>query len=320
MAKAIEKDKQDRAKLVGKGGDDRVKQLDEVSRALEAVQLMVQQANRRMQSLLGLRDEVDTVRKNGAPLRLRQLRVAHAEAALDDADWAAFELRFGVEVDDILARRIKHAEQEIRALSGPKAGEPGPPSPGQPISAQPYVPQGAVLGQQTLALLQAEADRLRALIGIETRNAAIVKRFSEKISKDENTLAQFKRDVEAAELAPKRIAELNEARKATYAAIIESITEEERQLADLYAPLRTQLEAAQGALGKLSFSVRRRVDLAGWAERGEELFDLRMNGAFPGHGKLLEKARADLLPAWLRGDSQRSPKRSARSGMRTKTG
>ena len=323
LSKNVEKDKEDRAKLIGKGGDDRVKLLDEVSRASEAMQLKVQQANRKLQSLLGLRDEVESVRKSGAPLRLRQLRAAHVEAALEETDWKAFELRYAEDVDDILGRHIKQAEEQIRALSGPKPGEPTFPPPGQQNPPLSFLEGEAALEKRTLSLLRAEAERLRALIGIDTRNAAIVKRLSEKISKDENSLSQLRREVESAELAPKRMAELDDTRQAVYAAIIESIVDEERQLADLYAPLREQLESAQGAMSKLSFSVRRRVDLAAWAERGEELFDLRVNGAFPGHGKLLEKARADLLPAWLHGDSRevaeavQSFRRSHDDGMMT---
>jgi ABC-type lipoprotein export system ATPase subunit len=304
LAKAIEKDKRDRSKLIGQGSDERVKQMDAVSRASEDVQMKVQRANRRLQALLGLRDEVGSIRKAGAPIRLSQLQQSHSEAGLDPGEWQAFELRFANAVDDILARRLRETEQSIKQLTGPNANEPTGISANQPVPGQSFVSAGAVLESQTLSLLQVEAERLRALIGIDTRNAAVVRRLSDKISKDESALAQLERDLEAAEQAPKKLADLNNARQATYAAIFESIADEERQLSEIYEPLKDQLASESGALRKLSFSVRRRVDISGWADRGEQLFDLRINGAFAGHGSLLEQGRSKLLPIWLRGSSE----------------
>lgn len=302
-AKGIDKDRRDRSRFIGSGSDERVKTLDSVQRALEDVRLRIQQAHRRLQSLLGLRDEVTNTRTNGIPLRLNQLRQTFSEAALADTDWEAFALRFTGQVDEILATRIKDAEDSIRSLAGPKIAAV---QPSEPIPQDSYLPRGIPHDAQSLNLLQVEAERLRALIGIDARNAATVRRISEKISKDESSLAQMDRDIAEAEQSPKRIHELNQTREATYGAIFSSIIDEENQLDMLYAPLKERLAAESGALQKLSFSVRRKVDLGKWVRRGEELLDLRKSGAFQGRGALLEKAKAELLPAWASGSSDQA--------------
>jgi len=303
LAKGIDKDKRDRSRFIGSGTDERVKHFDSVQRALEDARLRVQQANRRWQSLLGLRDEINNTRTNAIPMRLAQLRQTYSEAALADADWQALTLRFTGQVDEILVARIKEAEGLIKALSGPKlTALPA----GQPIPPEAYIPAGVALDTQPLNLLQSEADRLQALIGMDARNAATVKRLSEKISKDESTLAQIDRNIADAEQSPKRMAELNQGREAAYGAIFASIIDQELQLSALYEPLKERLAGEPGALQKLSFSVRRKIDLARWVSRGEELLDLRKSGAFQGRGALLERAKAELLPAWASGSSEQA--------------
>jgi hypothetical protein len=64
------------------------------------------------------------------------------------------------------------------------------------------------------------------------------------------------------------------------------------------------LRTEPGALRKLSFSIRRIVDINSWAEKGESLLDLRKNGPFKGRGTLLGAAIAGLLAAWEVGSSE----------------
>lgn len=85
--------------------------------------------------------------------------------------------------------------------------------------------------------------------------------------------------------------------------MFDGIIDEEKELAALYEPLRARLEAEEGALGKLSFAIRRSVDVAAWAQQGEELLDLRKIGPFKSRGALLETAKTELLPAWERRSS-----------------
>lgn len=66
------------------------KLLDQVSTAAEAVRFRVQQARRRRQALLALKNEVVDTRENKAPYRLRKLQETYAEAGLAAENWNDF--------------------------------------------------------------------------------------------------------------------------------------------------------------------------------------------------------------------------------------
>lgn len=299
---SIAKDKRDRSTLIGKGGEERGKQLDKISTAAEGVRYKIEQARRRRQALLDLRNEVTDTRANKSPLRLRQLQQVHAEAGLNPENWKSFLLDFTGDVDGILTAAITEIDKHIRLLSGPADGEVVVPAntPPPPTS---LLPDGAVVEGQTLSLLNKEVARLRALIGIDTENAKAFARLSEKISRDEAAVAKLDRDIETASKAEERIKDLIQSRRESYAAVFDGIIEEEKELSALYEPLKARLETEEGTLGKLSFSIRRSVDIAFWAQQGEDLLDLRKTGPFKGRGALLEAASAKLLPAWERGSS-----------------
>ncbi|WP_372027431.1 AAA family ATPase [Tistrella mobilis] len=301
-AASIAKDKRDRSSLIGKGGEERAKRLDEVSTAAESVRFQVEQAQRRRQALLALKDEVEDTRKTKAPARLRQLQQAHSESGLNTDQWKSFLLEFSGDVDTILSTTIKAIDGRIKALSGPAAGEVTVAT-GAPPSSTSLLSEGIALTQNTLSLLNKEVARLRALIGIDTENAKAFARLSEKISRDEAALAKLDRDIEVAQGADERIKELIQSRRDSYASIFDGIIDEERELSALYAPLKARLEAEEGALGKLSFSIRRVVDVGAWAQQGEDLLDLRKTGPFKGRGSLLAAARSDLQAAWETGSS-----------------
>ncbi len=152
-------------------------------------------------------------------------------------------------------------------------------------------------------MLEKEATRLRLLVGIDSENLKKFKRLSEKIARDESSLARLDKEIALARQSDTRIKELLLDRKNAYAGIFDAILEEERELSDLYAPLKTNLQSQGGELGKLSFSVRRSVDIHTWATLGESLLDLRESGPFKGKGTLEEAAKLELLPAWAQGTS-----------------
>ena len=134
-------------------------------------------------------------RTNKAPMRLRQLQQAHAEAGLSTESWKAFLLDFAGDVDGILTSAVTAIDSRIRALSGPAAGEAVAPA-GTPPSTTSLLPDGAALDKQTLSLLDKEVAQLRALMGVDAENAKSFARLSEKISRDEAALAKLDRDIE----------------------------------------------------------------------------------------------------------------------------
>lgn len=304
----IEKDKRDRTKLIAKGSEERTKQFERVSNAADVVRAEIEKLRRRRLSLLSLRNDVADTRNNKATLILRQLQQKHTDAAFDDESWKAFMLDFTGDVDGILKSAIKSVDEQIRRLVGTDEDDAdgewedaGIADTLPPTTS--LLPEGKELTQIPLNLLDKEIARLRGLIGVDTEKAAAFKRLSEKISREETALAKLDREIQAAEQADDKIKELNEFRNRCYASIFDGIIEEEQELSSLYEPLKLRLEAESGALGKLSFTIRRIVDVEGWAQRGEDLLDLRKSGAFRGRGLLLEQAKAKLLVAWETGSS-----------------
>jgi hypothetical protein len=301
-SKLIEKDKKDRKALISKGSQDRIKRLEEISSAVDNSRGRLDEANTRKRSLQLLQDAVREVRSNSAPNHLRQLQKTYADAALTEEQWKNFRLVFAGDVDSILTDAVKTASDLSKLLSGPAIGEIEPDTTAPP-STTAYIPESADLSSQTLTLLDKELTRLQRLVGIDAENSKKLIKLSEKISKDELSANKMDKEIELARQAETRIKELMEERKNAYAGVFDAIIEEEQELAELYAPLRANLTSQGGELSKLSFSVRRLVDVESWAKRGEGLLDLRKLGPFKGRGTLLDSAKADLLPAWEEGTS-----------------
>lgn len=301
LAQMTTTEKANRGKLMGEGSDARVKDLDAVTRAIDGVRAKVQSATRKRQATLSLQDEISTMRSRQMPMFLSDLRRQFVEAGLTEDEWEAFKLTYTGPVDEILTKRVAEAKAQVEALIGDSVAAKTP-IPTDLLNVS-VIPAGSRIEEQTLSLLEREQTRLQTLVGIDRQNAALFRRLSEKITKDEAELARLNREVTAAEAAPARIAALNATRGEAYAAVFESFVDEAEQLEALYDPLRSRLNSAQGALGKLTFHVKRRVDVEKWIVQGENLFDLRTSGPFQRKGALLGIVEETLLPTWQSGSS-----------------
>ncbi|MFY3157904.1 TrlF family AAA-like ATPase [Achromobacter xylosoxidans] len=299
--RAIEKDKTDRKSLVAKGNEERAKRHEQVSMAVDAKRLLVDQAKRRHQALLHLKDDVSDFRLRQAPSLLTDLKDERKHAGLSVADWEAFKLDYVGPVDSLLTERIKQANLSIASLQGPAETDPAVQD--NPDPSVELIPAHMNLADQTLSLLERELARLRSLVGVDAQNAKRFSTLSDKITKAEAAWTKVVQQIEHIQGADERIRALVNARRTAYAGIFEAIVEEENELVDLYAPIKTRIDEAEGSLSKLSFSVRRIVHLEQWAAKGESLLDLRTNGPFKGRGELLRSARAGLMAAWETGSA-----------------
>jgi hypothetical protein len=127
--------------------------------------------------------------------------------------------------------------------------------------------EGVALDQQTLGHLDAELAWLTKVVDIATENARIYSRLTEKITTGEANLAKLKRSVELAEAADDKVKGLATQRTENYKKAVSAIIGEAAELASLYEPLGQQITGQPGAIGKLTFNVRRTVD-AGRRRRG----------------------------------------------------
>ncbi|AGA76201.1 ATP-binding protein [Pseudomonas plecoglossicida] len=301
-SRSIEKDKADRDDLIPKGNEERARRHEQISLAVDIKRQQVEQAMRRLQTLRQLQSDVEDFRTRQAPALLGDLMSDREQSGLSATDWEAFRLDFVGKVDPLLNNRIQQASALVDALRGP--AEIYPLTETDLDTAIELIPMDADLSAQPLRLLELELVRMRALVGVDAQNAKRFTTLSDKITKSEAALAKVLQQIDRAQGADERIRDLIDARRTAYAAIFEAIIEEEKELVDLYAPIKSRIEGADGSLSKLSFSVRRVVDLAGWATRGEKLLDLRTNGPFKGRGELLRSARAGLESAWSTGNAE----------------
>jgi hypothetical protein len=294
-AKTIAEDKKARGVLTSKGADDRVRRLNEIQAELEKRQLDLAAAARRRQAVSQLANQVKNVRERTIPTELEELKRDHAAAGVAGSGWDAFRRSFDGEPDQVLDKLREKAELQVAELRGEAVSTLSP--------EDPFVAPDADLTKTPQAPLAQEVERLQKLIGIDARKADQLKRLNRKISEAETALSRLDEQIKGAEGAAGRIDELKGQRMSEYGKVFDALIEEEDELEKLYAPLAASLEGRGGALGKLSFEVRREVDVEGWAAAGEKLLDLRKSGPFKGHGTLFDAAREELVPAWRSGSS-----------------
>ncbi|WP_333981527.1 TrlF family AAA-like ATPase [Burkholderia gladioli] len=295
---AIEKDKKDRNSLISKGNAARTLRLQQVSEAVDRKRQEVDRAKRKLRGLQLLKEDVVDFRVRKAAEHLEDLMQRREEAGLSKQDWDQFTLDFAGDVDALLETRLGEARRVVVAVEGVQTTQEPVTDPNVAL-----ISDAAILSDQTLALLEREFNRLKNLVGIDVQNAKRYANLSEKITKADSGLKKVMQQIERAKASDAKIKELVEARRAAYAQIFTGIVEEEAELASLYAPIKDRIEQAGGSLSKLSFSVRRAVDIGKWAARGESLLDLRKTGPFRGRGELQKRATEKLFNAWSTGNA-----------------
>lgn len=285
----------DRDKLIVKGTEARADRLTVIANAAEKVRSYLRYYASQESSLLSLQDEVRAFRENKAPEALRQTKSSFVAARLEDADWQAFLLKYHGDVDAALTAKLEKARQNAADWRGTAP----PPLTDRNRS---YLADEADPEKTSLAVLDAEAGRLQALINIDTETAKKFAGLVKRIAEENTQIEATRLTLADCEGAASRMADFNKKRKESYLRVFESIIAEEQVLRDLYQPLVDSLDAAQGTLRKLSFSARRHADIKQWAAQGEKLFDLRRAGDFKGKGSLEQWASANLRKAWETGD------------------
>lgn len=298
LVTTIGRDKADRAGLIKPGSQDRANAYNSLTAVAETIRGQVNARKRQHGALLALQDAIADARTRRASSDLAQLRADYRDAALTEDQWQAFRMDYKADVDALLRQTVGEVMLTVRRLEG----QPPDPMP-DPVPETSYLPENTDPATLPLRLLDKEISRLRALIGIDTARAQALRRLSEKIAREEAALAALDADLLKANGARERIGQIGAERNHDYEVVFEALIEEQAELEALYAPMRSRLEGEAGALGKLSFAVRRSADVGAWASRGEELLDLRKVGPFKGRGSLEHIAESRLTVAWETGDA-----------------
>ncbi|KQW50981.1 hypothetical protein ASC77_25340 [Nocardioides sp. Root1257] len=299
LRKLLVEDKTARSALVVVGGEGRSNRLEAINAELAVRQGSVDAARRREQALVELEATAADLATRRLPNLVAELARTHASAGLSTDDWKAFEVKFAGDPAEVVAKHLTAVQQEIAQLSGQPVPKPSTPAAEWPA----FVADGDSLESTPLSALKAESVRLSQLIGLDGAKQKQLAALNDRITRNEAQLAAATTSAANAAGAQARITSLAANRKASYASLFDGFASEEAELAKMYAPLSEMLSSQLGALGKLSFSVRRVVDAAAWAARGEALMDLRTGTAFRGRGELLRVVTEVLLPAWESGAS-----------------
>lgn len=294
----LAEDKRARGGLVVVGGEARAQRLEAINGALVAKQAEVDVLKRQDKSLSDLADAIKDVVERRLPAIRIELERQYAGAGLTATEWQSFGLRFTGDPAQIVNQRLAAVRKAIGELVGTEI--PKPTKPAQELP--PYVADDADLTVVTLNALRAEAWRLSELIGLDANRQRQLQALNDKIAKTAAALASVNANIKQSEGASDRIKALRLKRKQAYASLFDGFAQEQEQLEAMYSPLRKMLGAELGTLGKLTFNVKRVVDVEAWAKQGEALLDLR-TGEFRGHGELLNQVREKLLLAWESGAS-----------------
>lgn len=225
---------------------------------------------------------------------------------LNNEEWEIFATDFVGDVDNLIKQKLAIVRSTIANLTGPPIETPfDKQTDGSPVPLpQTLLPPDIKLEDVPLNTLIAESTRLQAIIGVDKQKRKQFAHLAQKISTAKVDLSRLEQAIKDAEGASDRISNLMSERNGDYAGVFRAILAEEKALKELYQPLSKQLAAEHGAMAKLSVSIRRHVDVAGWAERGEDLLDLRKADGFRGRGSLYRFAEAELKVPWERGNAE----------------
>lgn len=302
-ADAITKTMTDRAALLAKGKAADAAQLEVIRAAVNGKRSVVGQLKQKQRALRGLENEVQKDRSRTFPGLFQTLQTTWQEADLTPVEWGSFAVQYKGDVNAILSAKLVGLSARILEQEGPPETPSIDPSVAPAVVLASFLPKDIAHSKIPLRTLERELTRLTNLMGVDAANAQRLGKLSEKLSLEEGELKQRDIEIERAKAAEERIKELQERRTTSYRDLMEAIVQEESELADLYEPLAKRLKGEAGSLGKLSFYVRRDVDLKGWAERGEKLLDLRKAGDFKGKGSLYRAASELLLKPWATGNA-----------------
>jgi len=299
---AIERMKSDRKKLTPTNNKVLLERLEMVRTAAEQKSHVIAKLEKKELNLDALKDEAKQFKDSESVVRLNQLKTRYSEAELTDEQWNIFALSYKGDVDTLLSMQLKTARENIVAHKGPANDEvleiP------DKSKAPPYFDDNVDMSKLPYSLLLKEQRRLEAHIGVDDDRKRKYNDLSAKIVRAEAALKQRDEEVKKAEAAPAKIDELLKQREETYCNLISQIEKEAEVLRELYQPLQDRLDKQQGTLGKLAFSVKRKVDIDSWAEAGERLIDKSRSGRFKGVGTLTDIIKKELEDIWQKGTAK----------------
>ena len=263
----------------------KLRELEDLCTKLES---NIQALRLRRKFLMDLDADVKQTVESREPMRFQELKRRYVGTNLSEDEWQAFRMIFEGDVSPILKNAVLSLDRSVRlAIEG---------DPENPLD-----PTNVSASMLPLNQLTALRDSVKKEVGIDAERQKKYEQLQRALSQAEVTLRRTEDEHTLAKGAPVRRADLLTRRRNEYAEVFKTFVEEEKTLDNLYGPLRDKLKESKGTLGKLAFTVERKVDLRNWVEKGEELLDLRQASAFRGHGALEALAAQHLFTPWSTG-------------------
>jgi energy-coupling factor transporter ATP-binding protein EcfA2 len=285
-----EADASARRRLIDSGEQTRAVYYGRLKSAVDRRNRVLQEIKGRAALLRSLAHEAETFENEVFIEMATRLRARYLEAVKASETWRALTPTFAGDWRQALDIEEQAAAAELKAATeGRRLGAP---------NAEATADE---LEELSVAELEKALQELGRQIGLDKANARKLAALNQRIVGRAQQIERLGKDrVECAQ-AETRLRELLAERAGVYRSFFETVVDEEEALRTLYAPLDAVLRAASDSVRRLNLVVVRRVNLGGWAEKGEMLLDLRKAGPFRGHGSLEQSARELLLGAWQSG-------------------
>jgi len=286
--KQIEAIQKELKELLPKDKETHTAKLRELEDLCTKLESSTQALRLRRKYLLELNADVKQTVESREPMRFQDLKRRYVGTHLSENEWEAFRMIFEGDVSPILKNAVLKLDRSIELAIKGHAEKPLDPTKVSP----------ALLPLNQLIELR---DSVKKEVGIDAERQKKYDQLQRALSQAEVTLRRTDEEHALAKGAPERRAELLARRRNEYAEVFKTFVEEETTLDSLYGPLREKLKESKGTLGKLAFTVERKVNLKEWVDKGEQLLDLRQASAFRGHGALHALATQYLLTPWSSG-------------------
>ncbi|MGB9113114.1 MAG: AAA family ATPase [Acidimicrobiales bacterium] len=282
-----------RGGIVGAGQKERSEYYTRLREAIDARKRAIQDVARVKQSIEHLRAEVVRYESAVFPDLVSNLRDKFATTGFADDDWDEFAIGFKGRPRVVIERHLEGADKLIAAHRlGNRDVNVG------------LATTAEVLATAPLELLEKAFAQVSKEIGVDQAQTRKLKQLNDRIAVLEVELKKLDEEIERDKGADERLRGLSAERADRYEEFFDLLVAEQGRLAALYAPLEKHLSNASESVRRLALVVVRNVDTEAWANRGEELLDLRKSGKFQGRGSLGKFARKRLLPAWASGTAE----------------
>lgn len=285
LKKRVAAEEKELLALLPKDKKDEIARLTAVSSAIELKTKTLQELALRGNKREDLEKDYRHLRERFS-VALDDLRDRYRGLELEDSEWQVLAPTFAE--DDDLAAMFGSVKTRIdqAALAVRNGGDPR-------VEAD--------LSTWALKDLQTLHTQLSTTIGIEKERARKHTELTKRLAGTKQERDAVHKDIDHLLGADARRQKAIDGRRQAYAAVFDTLIQEQRVLNELYAPLKAQLADEAEVERRLELHVRRHINLDAWVEEGERLLDLRKGGPFQGHGSLAAVVEAILAPAWQEG-------------------